>query len=167
MAAALDAAHAAGVIHRDFKPSNVMLARTAEGTRAVVTDFGLARSLRPGEAPNTQTSRVMGTFDYMAPELFTGRAASVASDVYALGMVAREMVTGARQATETAPDPVWNRAIQRALDPGPERRFASAGDFVRALRGEVPRATLVRRRAIGSVAAVLALIGRLVGWRGW
>src|SRR6185312_6852362 len=95
IAAALDAAHAAGVIHRDLKPSNVMLTPAAGGgERAVVTDFGLARGVAPGEATGAQTANVMGTLDYMAPELFAGRAASVAADVFALGIVARKMLTG-------------------------------------------------------------------------
>src|ERR1035438_6663457 len=95
MADALDAAHRAGVIHRDFKTGNVMLVPSAEGLRAVVTDFGLARSFTAGgETTATLTGTLMGTLDYMAPELMSGGAASVASDVYAFGTRSEERPVG-------------------------------------------------------------------------
>ena len=95
MAAALDASHAAGVIHRDFKPSNVVLVSSAGGIRAVVTDFGLARKfVAADDTTATLSGNVMGTLGYMAPELLRGAPATFASDIYALGMTAYQMVTG-------------------------------------------------------------------------
>ncbi len=85
----LDALHAAGLVHRDVKPSNVML--EADG-RALLTDFGLAKGqawtvlTRPGETP--------GTLDYLAPELVLGEEATPASDIYALGCLAFECLAG-------------------------------------------------------------------------
>jgi tetratricopeptide (TPR) repeat protein len=187
MAAALDAAHAAGVIHRDFKPSNVMLVPASGGVRAVVTDFGLARSVHYGETTVTATSQLMGTFDYMAPELFAGRPATTASDIYALGMTCCKMLTGAlpslaarggavsvQKATEGL-DAACKAAIARVLDPDPAKRFTSAEDFVRALRGEKSQAmtfalpAMTRRRVFAAVAALalaVALAAALAIWRG-
>jgi tetratricopeptide (TPR) repeat protein len=190
MAEALDAAHRAGVIHRDFKPANVMLVPSPEGLRAVVTDFGLARDrVSSRETTATVPGNLMGTLDYMAPELLTGREASVASDVYALGMVAYKMVTGSMPfASETplagailrskapAPSPrslvpnlnlEFDRAIVRALDPDPTGRSTTAGGFVKALRGEavsvtVSMPTITRRRLAVLVAAVLPLLAILI-----
>jgi len=182
MAEALDAAHRAGVIHRDFKPSNVMLVPCAEGLRAVVTDFGLARSFVPtGDTTATQTGTLMGTLDYMAPELLSGGAASIASDVYALGTVAYKMVTGALpfasgtplagailRSKAAAPSPrslapdldiAWEHAILRALDADPTRRFSRASHFLQAIHGRahsvsVALPAMTRRRVM--VAALAA-----------
>ena len=194
MAAALTAAHEAGVVHRDFKSANVMLEpdeRRPGGVRAVVTDFGLARRDRPsrGVAPSggplTETEAVLGTPDYMAPEQIEGRAVSPATDVYALGVVIYEMVTGEqpfegdtplsvalKKLKEAAPSPrrhvpdlppIWEKTILRCLERAPADRFASAGEVVRALRGEAVAAgpgTLRRRRqrAAGIAAAVVVLV---------
>ena len=191
MAEALDAAHAAGVIHRDFKPSNVMLTEK----RAVVTDFGLARSHRQEQESTASLSgRVMGTVDYMAPELLAGKQATFASDIYALGMVVYKMITGVLpfasdtplaaailRSKEPIPSPKafvqgldmrCERAIVRALDPNPSRRFTSAADFVRGLRGESTAITLAlpllsRRKWIGIAAAMAVLAGGFLGWREW
>ena len=195
IAEALDAAHRAGVIHRDLKPSNVMLAPASEGPRAVVTDFGLARSFVPtGETTATLSGHIVGTLDYMAPELLTGCAATVASDIYALGMVAYKMVAGSLPfASETplaaailrskvpvpAPrsvvpglDPGWDRAILRALDADPTRRFSSAAEFVKALRGEAPSLTvslpaMTKRRVAAATLAAASSVGGRLGWRSW
>ncbi len=164
MAGALEAAHRAGVIHRDFKSANVMLVPRGPGSdeiRAVVMDFGLAR-----HAPNMEGSAVtatmtgfgVGTPDYMAPEQIEGGAVTAATDIYALGLVMYEMLTGRRpfegetpvaamvKRLNTAPrspcvhvndlGPVWESVVLRCLAREPERRFASAGDVVKALRGD-------------------------------
>ncbi len=191
MASALDAAHAAGIVHRDFKPSNVMLA----GDRVVVSDFGLARRLAgAGEVTDTVTGQVMGTLDYMAPELLTGAAASASSDIYALGMTAYRMLTGVLpfeadtplagvilRSKQAVPAPSvaapglpgrWDRAILRALDANPSRRYARAGDFVRDLGGDTATVTVtlpnMTRARIAAIAGVAALaIAAWFGWREW
>ena len=88
-AAALHAAHTAGVLHRDVKPGNLLLA--SDG-RVKVTDFGIAHSSRSGHL--TRTGALIGTTGYLAPERVSGRPATVASDLYALGVVGYECLTG-------------------------------------------------------------------------
>ena len=88
-AAALHAAHTAGVLHRDIKPGNLLLG--GDG-RVKVTDFGIAQSSRTGHL--TRTGALIGTTGYLAPERVSGRPATVASDLYALGIVGYECLTG-------------------------------------------------------------------------
>jgi serine/threonine protein kinase len=158
VADALDAAHHAGVVHRDLKAANVMLETSEVGiVRAVVTDFGLARRMKGGEgdARITETGKLLGTWDYMAPEVLDGAEPSPASDVYSLGILAYMVVTGgrpfagdspiravARRAREPIPPPsslnpeleaYWDRAILGCLEPEPARRFTQAREFVAAL----------------------------------
>jgi len=87
--AGLDALHRHGLVHRDVKPSNIMLDQ--EG-RAALTDFGLAKG--PAYTVLTEPGMVMGTIDYLAPELIRGAAAAAASDIYALGCVVYECIAG-------------------------------------------------------------------------
>jgi tetratricopeptide (TPR) repeat protein len=188
IAAALDAAHGAGVVHRDLKSANAFLEPSADGgVRAVVTDFGLAWSREPEGSPSsglTMAGELLGSPAYMAPEQVRGRATTPATDVYALGVVLFEMMTGElpflgdsafdtalRRLREPAPSPrrrapdlppVWERAILRALAREPGERFASAGDLVRALEGQPGEARQGRHtrhaREIALGAALLALI---------
>ena len=134
----LDAAHRKGIIHRDLKPGNIMLTRTgAGGVQAKVMDFGLARSL---EGDSTVVSRKpVGTPGYIAPELFAGARATIASDIYAFGVVMFEMVTGTKpnfdHSSEPAPCP---RTLVPSLDTGWEtailgclKQRSRETDFVR------------------------------------
>jgi len=98
IARGLHAAHSVGVVHRDLKCSNVILEGSGQNLRAVITDFGLARSLVPDTASPgpklTATGQLMGTPAYFAPELLEGNPLTPASDIYSLGVMIYEMVTG-------------------------------------------------------------------------
>jgi eukaryotic-like serine/threonine-protein kinase len=88
---ALEAAHRAGVVHRDVKPANILV--TPDGT-VKLTDFGISRLVN--SAPLTQTGEVLGTAQYLSPEQVVGHSATASSDIYALGVVGHEMLTGRR-----------------------------------------------------------------------
>jgi len=162
MAAGLTAAHRVGVVHRDFKSHNVMVVKpTGAGgdTRVVIMDFGLARRQAQDDRTSLSLSltenAISGTPAYMAPEQVEGGPATPAVDVYALGVVLYEMVTGAwpfrgdtpidtaiKRLREPPPSPrvhvpqldaAWEAAILRCLGRRPEDRFASAGEVVDAL----------------------------------
>ena len=155
LADGLDAAHRAGVVHRDFKTDNVMLVPSPDGERAVILDFGLARELERHAGTTQETGcGAVGTPAYMSPEQVTNGELTSASDLYALGVVLFEMVTGRlpflrRSPLETAlaqvadapPSPRefaeieahWERAILRLLAKDPADRYESAADVVLAL----------------------------------
>src|ERR1700683_620235 len=128
MVEALSAAHGVGIIHRDFKPSNVLLVPSdtsaSASPRVVVTDFGLARALVPdgkisGDHAATSlpgNQGLMGTLIYMAPEQFERSEATVASDIYSLGLVLYEMVTRQRPFADPIP---FAEAIKRLKQPAP------------------------------------------------
>jgi serine/threonine protein kinase/thioredoxin-like negative regulator of GroEL len=131
VAAGLDAAHAGGVLHRDVKPDNIILDSRADGSsRAVLTDFGLAYAMHPTSVVSrvTQTG-IVGTPAYMAPELLRGDAPSVRSDLYAFGVVVRELFWAAAR----PPSAAERQILQRALDHDPRERFASACELIDAL----------------------------------
>jgi serine/threonine protein kinase len=155
---ALAAAHAAGVVHRDFKSDNVMLCQPSpDGRRRVaVMDFGLARATLPESALSTLTTEdrmLVGSVAYMAPEQVMGNAPlGPAVDIYALGVVLFELLTGrlpflGETAIETATlrllapapspravvpmlAPAWEALVGRCLERDPERRFATVEEIV-------------------------------------
>nr|WP_326938708.1 protein kinase [Archangium violaceum] len=102
---ALGAAHGAGVVHRDLKPSNIFLVKQPDGSRYVkLLDFGLAKmGLPTGRTAQTRTDMVVGTPEYMAPEQARGQPVGPMTDLYALGVVAFEMVTGRLPFVGTSP----------------------------------------------------------------
>jgi eukaryotic-like serine/threonine-protein kinase len=161
----LSAVHADGVIHRDVKPSNVLV--DAAG-RARLTDFGIAKRLDDIEQNLTSAGMVVGTPTYLAPEQATGDRLGVATDVYLVGLVLDEMLTG-RRPTGSALDPRRVRsdvpagvadAVVRATDADPKRRFQSATDMIEALRAVPPRvATLVFPAAAAAVPVAAPMAG--------
>ncbi len=182
MAAALDAAHTASVVHGDFKSSNVMVAGEGEAARAVVTDFGLAHARdagtgsHAGEMGDGFDDRG-GTPAYMAPEQVKGGGSSAAGDLYALGVVLYEMVTGrlpfagktpfAAATGEPPPsprglvpdlDPAWERTILRAMAADPRQRFPTAAAVARALAGEPPATPAGRPRTGRAARLAMALV---------
>jgi eukaryotic-like serine/threonine-protein kinase len=156
---ALDHIHAAGIVHRDVKPSNVMITR--EG-RACITDFGIAQ---PEDATRiTQTGQVIGSPDYMAPEVRAGGRATARSDLYSCGMVLRDHVgDGARGALR--------ELVARLTAPDPRDRPRSAADALATLQGnegvgagrDAPTAPTVAHPALASRARLARPLGVLLG----
>jgi tetratricopeptide (TPR) repeat protein len=185
IAAALAAAHAAGVVHRDLKTSNVILVPGPGDERAVVTDFGIARESEAGDLLASLTAgEPIGTPLFMAPEQVEGGPITPATDLYAFGVVLYAMLTGrfpfegesafsiAVKRLKEPPqpphshvsdlDPRWETVILRCLERDPADRFGSALEVERALTGAaVPLGRRLRRRRwlAGGVAAAVLLAG--------
>ncbi len=135
---ALAAAHGRGVLHRDIKPSNILLQQDGH---TKISDFGIAKSfdVRTNVRDDmTMTGIILGTPGYLAPERRSGRPATVQSDVYAVGAVMVEALSGQRLGAELTPAdslaPPWRDVALRALAPDPRQRFRSANDMLQALR---------------------------------
>jgi tetratricopeptide (TPR) repeat protein len=174
--AALDAAHAAGVIHRDIKPSNIML---AAGQRVKLVDFGVARIV---DAMVTRTGDHLGTPAYMAPEQIRGAPVDARTDLYSLGATAYELVTGDRVAAFESPGPATlarlaqacgderrlAEVIARCLQGDPADRYPSARDALAALAAAAPVARVPApvRRGRSRRAAVAVAIGVAVAAAG-
>ena len=164
VARALERAHATGLVHRDIKPSNIMI--TSYG-QTKVTDFGIARAMGDGDQTMTQTGMVIGTASYLSPEQAQGNPVDARSDVYALGCVLYEMLTGAppfkgdtplsiayKHVREDAEKPSTLNAdvpaaldaiVMKALAKNPDNRYQTARemreDLQRFLAGEQIHAT--------------------------
>jgi serine/threonine-protein kinase len=111
----LAAAHAAGIVHRDVKPGNVMVEGRPPAERAKVLDFGIART--PDAVSLTQTASVLGTAPYMSPEQAMGQPADARSDIYSLGCVLYEMLTGKPPFTAEVPAAVLHQHVRVAPKP--------------------------------------------------
>src|SRR3954447_21529620 len=159
----LDSIHAAGLVHRDVKPANVLLSGEPGAEHAYLTDFGVARNVAT-ESGLTQTGRFVGTLDYVAPEQISGGSIDARVDVYALGCLLFKLLTGevpfpkdgeaARlfaHLNDPPPAPslyvpevsmALDDVVIRAMSKSPDDRYPSAGDLGRAaraaLRGESP-----------------------------
>jgi len=140
----LTAAHERDVVHRDLKPENIMVRQRRDGSWQVkVIDFGIARIRNSLVAPSTVTGRIAGTASYMSPEQVAGKRVSPASDVYALGVIAYEMVTGRRpfnpetvfQLSEMQKSmPIAPRALRPALPLAAEKAILKALSYESADR---------------------------------
>jgi len=184
LAEGLAAAHASGVIHRDLKPANVLIDRNGD---AYISDFGVARSLVSGGI--TQTGAVVGTPDYLSPEQARGDAVDGRSDLYALGLLLYEMLTGTMpfsggtvseilaQRMLRSPPPVTNlrpqtppwltRLVDRLLRTQPAHRLQSADEVIRAIdRREVPRDFRPTRGAwIGLATVAMVALAAVGAWQ--
>lgn len=201
---ALDAAHQVGILHRDFKTANVMLlgsftppgtalptgTQSSEQIRAVVTDFGIARLIRPLDNSLTQPATgtlthglIAGTPAYMSPEQLLGEKLTAASDIYSLGLVLYEMVTGTRPfqgdsswtetlkrltVAPTAPVKIvphlgerWNSTLLRCLERDPQKRFQSAREVAECLTGRRRFAKFISRRVLILAASSIMLLAAL------
>jgi eukaryotic-like serine/threonine-protein kinase len=127
LADALAAAHARGIVHRDLKPGNIML--TKAGVK--VLDFGLAKTQTDDSL--TQSHAVMGTPAYMAPEQRQGKLADARTDIYALGLVLREMATGKQAEDMQDLPPQFIHVVQRCLESDPAERWQAASDVKKEL----------------------------------
>ena len=165
LSAAVAEAHRSHIIHRDLKGGNVMVSDGADGRmRAVVTDFGLA-----GEP--SEFAQELGTPRYMAPELWRGDAPTKASDVYALGVVLYEMVTGVGPGTHPAPpsacvpglDSRWDRVVMACLSPVAADRPGASEVLSRFEKKPRSKAPVL---AVGIVLAAAAIGAAIPGVRG-
>jgi hypothetical protein len=168
--AGLAAAHEQGVVHRDLKPGNVMIVPRPDGPpRAVITDFGTAR-VSADHSRNTtaiESAAAFGTPAYMAPEQVAGEPAGKSADIYSLGVVLHEMLTGELPFSDESPlamavrktrerpasprryapalRPHWEQTILRCLEPDPARRFDNVNELLLRLSSRTDRRELQRR----------------------
>ena len=188
VAGALDAAHAAGLVHRDVKPRNVLVASGQDGERAYVCDFGLARHVSSASSLTGERGFV-GTIDYVPPEQIEGGRIDGRADVYSLGCVLFECLTGLRpfereselsvvfaHLNEPAPrittlrpelPEAFDAVFETALAKSPADRYSTCGDLAKAARkacqGKVLRRGKTKRRLLLAGAALVAAAGAAAG----
>jgi serine/threonine-protein kinase len=177
LASAVQAAHEADIVHRDLKPGNVLLA--SDGTRKI-TDFGLARLVDDPEGANTRSEAILGTTQYMAPEQAAGKIDEVgrAADIYALGVILYEALTGRPPFKGTTPlhtleliqrtEVVWPGRLRKGLsrdleavclkclEKDPRRRYATAQELAADLQAQM--------QGSPTAARPLTLLARFGRW---
>jgi Protein kinase domain len=181
----LDAIHAAGLIHRDVKPANVLLSGDPGSEHAYITDFGVARNIAT-ESGLTQTGRFVGTLDYVAPEQISGKSIDARVDVYALGCLLFKLLTGevpfpregeaarlyahlndpppAPSLYATAVPMALDDVVVRAMSKSPDDRYPSAGDLGRAAEAALSgTAVAVPERTVATGAAATRETKKLPG----
>jgi eukaryotic-like serine/threonine-protein kinase len=185
--AALATAHAQGIVHRDVKPANILV---GEDDHVKLADFGIAKMITAGNANLTAVGQVMGTPTYLSPEQASGQGATPQSDLYALGVVLYEALTGRPPYTGDTPvaivmahaqapvpdlaaagvgvPPDLARTITRALAKSPDERFASAEEMARAVAGSPSDDTqaTAASAAAGSTQATSVATTRRLGQAG-
>jgi ABC-type oligopeptide transport system substrate-binding subunit len=188
VAEALDAAHAAGLVHRDVKPGNILLAAEPEGEHAYVCDFGLARHVSSVSSLTSERGFV-GTIDYVPPEQIEGGPIDSRADVYSLGCVLFECLAGSRpfdreselsvvfahlnepppRLTDLQPDlpETFDSVFATALAKSPDDRYSTCGELAEAARAAGRGKTFIRRktrrrRLLLAAAVVLAAAGAAI-----
>jgi len=186
ISAGVAAAHHVGVVHRDLKPANVMLCGTGADLRAVVMDFGLARAPASVDGGDSQTvsGAVVGTPEYMAPEQIGGTPATPATDVYALGLLLFEMLSGTRPYAGGTTFESWMRraregprklsgavpgvqrrideVIARCLEYEPAKRYRDASEIGTALQSPWPFVIASSRKPAVAIVGVVAVASMVV-----
>jgi hypothetical protein len=179
VADALDAAHAAGLVHRDVKPGNVLVTPGTDGEQAYICDFGLARHVSTASSLTTDRGLV-GTIDYIPPEQIEGASVDGRADVYSLGCMLFECLTGARpferesdlsvvfahlnepppRVSELRPDlpRTLDGVVATALAKSPAARYATSGELIAAARAALEGRRIQRRRPRARVLLAAALV---------
>lgn len=188
-ARALDAAHAAGLVHRDVKPGNILVSAVGDSEHVFVCDFGLARHVSSVSSLTSERGFV-GTIDYVPPEQIEGNPIDGRADVYSLGCVLYECLAGASpfdreselsvlfahlndsppRVTELRPElpAEFDAVFDTALAKSPDERYSSCGEFARAARAALAGKTFVqrkvlRRRALAVLGTVALVAGSVAG----